>query len=67
MAGALGNLINKKALADTPKEVFNLYVFFIAFTLSFSGGLHGSNTSNISGILSVSRTDVCSGADRTAR
>ncbi|OWZ37246.1 solute carrier family 2 [Cryptococcus neoformans var. grubii Br795] len=53
MAGALGNLINKKALADTPKEVFNLYVFFIAFALSFSGGLHGSNTSNISGILSM--------------
>lgn len=54
MAGALGSLINKKALENTPKEVFNLYVFFIAFILSLSGGLHGANTSNISGILSVS-------------
>ncbi|KAL0247306.1 hypothetical protein I308_104342 [Cryptococcus tetragattii IND107] len=53
MAGALGSLINKKALENTPKEVFNLYVFFIAFILSLSGGLHGANTSNISGILSM--------------
>ncbi|KIR67999.1 hypothetical protein I312_104851 [Cryptococcus bacillisporus CA1280] len=53
MAGALGSLINKKALENTPKEVFNLYVFFIAFILSMSGGLHGANTSNISGIMSM--------------
>jgi SP family sugar:H+ symporter-like MFS transporter len=43
--GALGALINKKALAATPKEVFNPYVFFMAAILSFSGGLHGANTS----------------------
>jgi hypothetical protein len=52
--GTLGSLINKQALANTPKEVLNRYVFFIAFIISFSGGLHGANTSNVSGILAVS-------------
>ncbi|OCF31073.1 solute carrier family 2 [Kwoniella heveanensis BCC8398] len=53
MAGAIGSLINKKALADSPKEIFNPFVFLLAFVLSFSGGLHGANTSNISGILAM--------------
>ncbi|WWC93843.1 hypothetical protein V866_000679 [Kwoniella sp. B9012] len=51
--GAIGSLINRKALADSPKEIFNPFVFLFAAVLSMSGGLHGANTSNISGILAM--------------
>ncbi|KAH8083059.1 putative hexose transport-related protein [Filobasidium floriforme] len=54
MSGLLGALINKKALAETPKEVLNWYLFASAFCIALSGGLHGANTSNISGILAMS-------------
>ncbi|CAD6589438.1 MAG: hypothetical protein CYPHOPRED_004840, partial [Cyphobasidiales sp. Tagirdzhanova-0007] len=53
MGGSFGALINKQALADTPKECLNWYVFFVANCLAVSGGLHGFNTSNISGILAM--------------
>ncbi|WWC63043.1 uncharacterized protein I303_105642 [Kwoniella dejecticola CBS 10117] len=52
-AGVIGSLINRKALADSPKQIFNPFVFLFAAVLSMSGGLHGANTSNISGILAM--------------
>jgi SP family sugar:H+ symporter-like MFS transporter len=54
MAGALGALVDRQQLASTPKQVFNPLIFLLAATISFAGGLHGANTSNISGILAVS-------------
>ena len=44
-AGTLGVLINRKALADSPREIFNSYIFFVSAILSFAGGFHGANTS----------------------
>ena len=43
--GALGSVINRQALANTPSEVFNGYIFLTAITLALSGALHGANTS----------------------
>ncbi|KAM0756202.1 putative hexose transport-related protein [Meredithblackwellia eburnea MCA 4105] len=54
MAGGFsGALINKQALSTTPKEVLNWYLYFCAFIITTSGGLHGYNSSNISGILKM--------------
>ncbi|OCF31430.1 hypothetical protein I316_06832 [Kwoniella heveanensis BCC8398] len=53
MAGAVGGLVNKKLMANTPKEVINWRLFAMALILSFAGGLHGYNTANISGVLSM--------------
>jgi hypothetical protein len=43
--GTLGAIVNRQALANTPSEVFNGYVFLMAATLALSGALHGANTS----------------------
>ncbi|GAA5916536.1 hypothetical protein JCM6882_003575 [Rhodosporidiobolus microsporus] len=54
MAGGMGGaLINRKALATTPSEVLNWYLYFAAAIIATSGGLHGYNSSNISGILKM--------------
>lgn len=49
-----GALINKTALQNTPKEVLSWYIYFAAMIIATSGGLHGYNSSNMSGILKVS-------------
>ncbi len=57
--GSLGAVVNKKALAETPKEALNWYMWFVCWTVCTSGGLHGYNSSNISGILKVSPRSAC--------
>ncbi|KAF2014992.1 general substrate transporter [Aaosphaeria arxii CBS 175.79] len=46
-------LVNKDLLAKTPKEVLSFKIVWYCFILSFSGGLHGFNTSNVSGVLAM--------------
>ncbi|GAA6006194.1 sugar porter family MFS transporter [Rhodotorula paludigena] len=54
MGGGGGGFINKSAMKDTPREVYaNWYIYFVGITVAFSGGLHGFNSSNISGILKM--------------
>jgi MFS transporter, SP family, sugar:H+ symporter len=51
--GAAGGGINKAELARTPREVLWWKIWLAAIWASFCGGLHGFNTSNISGIMSM--------------
>jgi SP family sugar:H+ symporter-like MFS transporter len=52
--GVAGGGINKAELARTPKEVLWWRIWLTAIWASFCGGLHGFNTSNISGIMGMS-------------
>lgn len=51
--GAGGALVNKAEMAKTPSAVINRYIFLVSVIISFAGGMHGANTSNISGIMAV--------------
>jgi hypothetical protein len=51
--GAGGALVNKAEMARTPPAVINGYIFLVSIIISFAGGMHGANTSNISGIMAV--------------
>ena len=62
--GAAGGWINKEALATTPKEVLRGYIWLVAIWASSCGGLHGVNTSNISGIMSMKPFEKDFGFDR---
>ncbi|ORY81812.1 putative hexose transport-related protein [Leucosporidium creatinivorum] len=54
MAGGIsGSLINRAALQNTPKEVLSWYIYFAGMIIATSGGLHGYNSSNMSGILKM--------------
>ncbi|KAI5477377.1 putative hexose transport-related protein [Pseudohyphozyma bogoriensis] len=52
MGGEAGGL-NKAAMASTPKEVLNWYLYFCSWIICTSGGMHGWNAANISGIMSM--------------
>lgn len=52
--GAAGGWVSKEALATTPKEVLRMRIWITALWASCCGGLHGVNTANISGIMSMS-------------
>ncbi|KAI5476043.1 solute carrier family 2 [Pseudohyphozyma bogoriensis] len=51
--GGMGSLLNKEALKTTPPEALNWYLYFCSWIICTSGGLHGYNSSNISGILAM--------------
>lgn len=51
--GAAGGWVSKEALATTPKEVLRFRIWITALWASCCGGLHGVNTANISGIMSM--------------
>ncbi|GAA6039048.1 hypothetical protein JCM8097_000172 [Rhodosporidiobolus ruineniae] len=50
MAGGGSMLLNRQALATTPPEVLNWYLWLAGVVISCAGGLHGWNNSNMSGI-----------------
>lgn len=51
--GAAGGWVSKDALATTPKEVLRFRIWITVLWASCCGGLHGVNTANISGIMSM--------------
>ncbi|GAA6023029.1 hypothetical protein JCM10207_002048 [Rhodosporidiobolus poonsookiae] len=51
--GAAGALINKAALKGTPSQALSWYIWFCGWIIATSGGLHGYNSSNISGQLKM--------------
>lgn len=51
--GAAGGWLNKEALASTPREVLHAKIWLIAIWASYCGGLHGFNTANIGGIMTM--------------
>ncbi|KAH7047583.1 sugar transporter [Macrophomina phaseolina] len=51
--GAAGGWVSKDAFATTPKEVLRFRIWLTALWASCCGGLHGVNTANISGIMSM--------------
>lgn len=51
--GAAGGWVSKDAFATTPKEVLRFRIWLTALWASCCGGLHGANTANISGIMSM--------------
>ena len=51
--GVAGGWIDKTLLASTPKEALHWKIWLIAIWASYCGGLHGFNTANISGVMSM--------------
>ena len=51
--GAAGGWLNKQALANVPPNVLNTRIWLIAIWASYCGGLHGFNTANINGIMTM--------------
>ena len=51
--GAAGGWLNKQALANAPPNVLNTRIWLIAIWASYCGGLHGFNTANINGIMTM--------------
>ena len=51
--GAAGGWINREALAAVPSSVLNARIWLIAAWASYCGGLHGFNTANINGIMTM--------------
>lgn len=51
--GAAGGWIDKNTLARVPKQVYSLRAWLIVIWASYCGGLHGFNTANINGIMSM--------------
>ena len=51
--GAAGGWLNKEQLASTPRKVLQKRIWLIAIWASYCGGLHGFNTANIGGIMTM--------------
>lgn len=51
--GAAGGWLNKEQLASTPSQVLHKKIWLIAIWASYCGGLHGFNTANIGGIMTM--------------
>lgn len=51
--GAAGGGIDRAALKNTPKEVLRWNIWLTVIWASYCGGLHGFNTANISGAMSM--------------
>lgn len=50
----LSSFVDRQSLASTPREVIGPRLWVASFAIALSGGLHGMNTSMISGILAMS-------------
>lgn len=51
--GATGGGISKNAFKQVPPEAQRLYTWLAVIWASYCGGLHGFNTANISGVMSL--------------
>ena len=50
---AAGGGFNRSALQGIPKSAYGPYIWLAAIWASYCGGLHGFNTANISGAMSL--------------
>ncbi|CEJ61434.1 hypothetical protein PMG11_09969 [Penicillium brasilianum] len=60
-------LIDRKLAATVPREVVSWKIFLYGAILSMSGCLHGVNTANISGILSLTPFEKAFGFDQKSK
>jgi hypothetical protein len=51
--GAAGGGFSRDAVKKVPAEAKRLYIWFAVIWASYYGGLHGFNTANISGAISL--------------